>query len=275
MFSHKEISLQKSDIKKMIFPSTIKEKLKELSIEDEYGGNSLSNASKAARPFSSIINLILGQADRLLTEENQHLEYIMNKTGDSHFTELGQIQNNIKILDKQVSQVSRVEDAYIVNINELEDLLTTAFMIGHSTASHDNRVLLERHVENGIKSKVTTPKIAGEKSGKRSAPVSELITQMIDHVNLIKDYKVRQVDLKLAIFDIFKKYSTTQEATSILALSAYHSRYPSEKSIEKKLSCNNKTPQDKKVMMRHELKKYLSREFTTKSISSFLKNASV
>jgi hypothetical protein len=262
MFPEKEVELQISDINKMLFPDTVKDKLIQLGMKEKPVEETLEGLCRTDYPFTKTIQHIQIKIQSLLDNQDLYLEFKCDNTDKIYRTELGQLLDNISILSHQLQQCEKLIDSFILTTKDLEILLSTAFIIGRLTGYHDMKMVLQRHTENGVKSRVRTPKIATAALQEKYKKVNHLILNMLGFVNEISNFKIKQVDVKDAIFGILKNFTSINNHEKLEAFNGFSSKYPSLKHIEKLITGKNRTLKNKEVMSRLTIKTLLSEQYS-------------
>ena len=270
MFSEKEIELQISDLNKMIFPDTVREKLIQLGMKEKPIEETLEGLSSNDFPFTKTVQYIQKKISSLLETENLYLAYKLNDTDKVYKTELGQILDNISILSKQLQQCEKHENSLTITLHDLDILLSTAFMIGRLTGCHDMKMVLQRQTENGVKSTVRNPVMAANAQKVKYKKVNDLILKMMETINNRDDFKIRQVDVAYAIHEILKNFILIPTNADLLAFKGFTKRYPSFKHIDKVIANQNTTLKSKNIMSRSDVYSWLSDQYSDNEISKLL-----
>jgi len=268
LINEKEVAEQLIELKKMLLPEMVPDKLKYLNVGQPEGHDDLFKVLESSTPGTGLIEL-LGKRIEKAYKSGSNL--VDNQSHEN--TELGNLNDNILIICKQLKQYSSVQEVNELSYTLIENILTTAITIGYTAGSHDMRANLERHGAKGYKSSITTPKKAGDKKSEQSKNVKKLVYKMADsirdHPTLCTDNKT----LSFAISSLIYKFKEKGNNRNMVSLKNFKDNCPDVRTVRTWLNENYKED-NKNYKLRkpalNRLEKELEKLFSMKSIKKIL-----
>lgn len=268
MINEKEAAEQLIELKKMLLPEMVPDKLKYLNVGQPEGYDDLFKVHKSSTPGTGLIELLGKRIEKAYESGSTLVDNLSNEN-----TELGNLNDNILIICKQLKQFSAVSEVNELSYTLLEHIITTAITIGYTAGSHDMKANLERHGAKGYKSSITTPKKAGDSKSERSANVKKLVNNMADsirdHPTLCTDNKT----LSFAISSLIYKFKEKGNHRNMLSLKNFKDNCPDVRTVRTWLNesykVDNKNYKLRKPAL-NRLEKELEKLFPMKSIKKIL-----
>jgi hypothetical protein len=222
------------DMSKMILPEMAPDQLQQLriSVKDIVEGN-LHDAYQNDAAGIEVIKLIHRRATSLKTKQN---DLYADRSSINQPSQLNLALDNCDIF-MQLAQLlfSRLppNDPRNEPIYQLIDKLTlTGIQIGYSTGSNDACALLDRYTDSGYKSKVSTPKKAGDANASKTKNLKHLVILMANYIYQHEDLKAAPKPLLAeAIYTRITNFSKQGNNKNIEALKKFNDRKPAESSI--------------------------------------------
>ncbi len=270
MISNKEAKQQLDELKEMLLPEMVPDKLNYLNVGKPEGHDDLFKALESSSSGTDLISLL-----QMRIEKVQHFRRSKDSHASIENTELGNLNDNIIIICNQLVQLTSPPEFNEASIDILEQVVTTAIIMGYTAGSHDMRVNLERHGEKGYESSIITPALAGNRKAEQNSPAINLVKEMAEFVfSNPKIGKVSKKVLSEAIYDVISIFSEKGQNKSLKALKNFKNKYPEQSSIEdwvRKFNLLDDVKSTVRPPSMRRLTEYLQSEFTNKKIKEILK----
>jgi hypothetical protein len=227
LINEKEAAEQLVELKKMLLPEMVPDKLKYLNVGQPEGHDDLFKVLESSTPGTGLIELLGKRIEKAYKFGSTLVD---NQSHEN--TELGNLNDNILIICKQLMHFSKVIEINEQNNTILENIITTAITIGYTAGSHDMKANLERHGAKGYKSSIITPKKAGDKKSEQSKNVKELVSKMVDSIRSHPILGVVENPLlSNAISTVIYKFKEKGNNKDIAALKNFKNNFPEERTI--------------------------------------------
>jgi len=269
LITDKEAKQQLLELKMMLLPEMVPDKLNYLNAGKPDGHDDLFRVLESSTSGTDFISLLQKRIEKVQN-------FRCNKGEDSSIenTELGNLNDNILIICNQLVQLTSAPEFNDMSIDILEQVITTAITIGYTAGSHDMKVNLERHGEKGYESRVITPQLAGNKKAEQNSPIINLVKEMADFVTSnSKVGKVSKNTLSEAIYDVISIFSNKGQNKKLKALKNFKNNYPEKSTIEDWIRKFNLLDDVKTTVRSPSLRRlieYLQHEFTHKKLKEKL-----
>jgi hypothetical protein len=270
VITDKEAKHQLLELKRMLLPEMVPDKLNYLNVGKPDGHDDLCRVLKSPTSGTDLISLLQKRIEKV-----QHFRCNKGENSSIENTELGNLNDNILIICNQLVQLTSVPEFNEASIDILEQVITTAITIGYTAGSHDMKVNLERHGEKGYESSIITPQLAGNKKAEQNSFTIKLVREMSENVS--SNPKIGKVSNKIlseAIYDVISLFSKKGNNKNLKAFKNFKNKYPEQRSIEDWIRGFNRiedltsTARSPSIL---RLKDYLQSEFTHKNIREILK----
>jgi len=269
LINKNEASEQLIELKKMLLPEMVPDKLKYLNVGQPEGHDDLFKVIESSTPGTGLIELLGKRIEKAYKSGSTLVDNQLNEN-----TELGNLNDNILIICKQLMHFSKAIEINEQNNTILENIITTAITIGYTAGSHDMRVNLERHGAKGYKSSITTPKKAGESKSKKSKNVRTLVNKMADSIRNHPTLSVvENPRLSNAISTVIYRFKEKGNNKDIAALKNFTNNFPENTTVLEWLKKDNKVAEKNSKLRKpsiNRVEEELEKKFTKKSIKKIL-----
>lgn len=269
LISKKEAKEQLSELKRMLLPEMVPDKLNNLNVEEPEGYDDLFRVHDSLTPGTGLIRLLI---ERIIKVKSFGGDVIDSETGK--LSELGHLNENITIVCQQLEAFTSNTEMNVQSRLLLEEIITSSILIGYTSGSHDMRVNTERHGSKGYKSSVVTPKKGGDQKSKQSDKAKELVNMMAE--NIRNNSQLAGVDnktLSTAISTVFYKFKERGRNKHLAALKNFKNNFPEERTVQLWLKKDHVKSERNSNMRKPNINKIefeLTKSFPNKKIMKIL-----
>jgi len=270
LITDKEAKEQLSELKKMLLPEMLPDKLKYLNAESPNGINLLVEALNSEYPGLNLIDLIQQRIPKALKAGSK---LNINDNGINQATQLNGLIQNIDALTHNLKSLTKPENKDEILV---DNIISISIMIGYNAGSHDMKVNVERHANNGFENNVINPHKGGIEKAKKFEPAKKLVQLMATKIILNpKLGKISKPALSTAIHTVLQEFSNEGNNKNIETLKSYTQRCPGQGAIKGwivKFEQNKDLPSNLKKPSHSKLVELLKIDFPARTIKKFLKS---